>query len=160
MKTQRKSTLQTEAKDTQDPFHDRTSEIIHRYGWKLQGVLGDEEHFPFIYTIGNYQLGLPELLVIGTAQAAHPLNLACERMRKNNRPFLNGELIDWGDKFPLKSLNASDEAKEEYTLQVGAYYGTNGYAVQQILLPDTSGRYPDDPKCEVPYCLIPILTAH
>lgn len=159
MKTQRKSTCQTAVKETQDPFFNRMSKIIRRHGWQLQGVLGDEEHFPFIYTIGNYQLGLPELLVIGTGEAAHSLNSICERMRKNNRPFENGELIDLGGKFPVKSLNAGDQAKEQYTLFVGAYYGTDNYAVQQIVLPDTSGRYPDDPQCEAPYGLVPLLKA-
>ena len=31
------------------------------------------------------------------------------------------------------------------------------YAVQQIVIPDRLGRYPDDPQCDRPYCLIPVL---
>lgn len=120
----------------------------------------NEGNFPFMYTIGNHELRLPELLMIGTDQGGSILNKVCGIMRKNNRPFQDGELIDLGGKFPLKSLNAGDEAKKEYTLFVGAYYETDDYTVQQIVMPDRSGRYPDDPLCEAPYCLAPLLTAH
>ena len=35
-------------------------EIIQRHQWLLQGVMGDDENLPFMYTIGNYEVGLPE----------------------------------------------------------------------------------------------------
>ena len=145
--------------ETQEEFSDRISKCIRQYGWQLQGVMGDEDNFPFIYSIGNQEVGLPELLMIGNRDGS-TLNALCKIMRENNRPFENGELIDLGGKFPLKSLNAGNEAKKEYTLFVGAYYETDDYTVQQIVMPDRSGRYPDDPQCEYPYCLVPVLTTH
>ena len=146
--------------ETQDELDDRISKCIRRYGWQLQGVMGDEDNFPFIYSIGNQEVGLPELLMIGSHRDGSALNALCKIMRENNRPFENGELIDWGGKFPLKSINAGDEAKDKYTLFVGAYYRTDEYAVQQVLMPDRFGRYPDDLRCEYPYCLVPVLTTH
>jgi hypothetical protein len=157
MKSKRKSIPQNEAAHARDPFYEGIEESIRRYGWRLQGVLGDAENLPFIYTIGNHQIGLPELLVIGTEKAANCLNQVCEIMRTNDRPFEDGELIDVGGRFPMKSLNAGDEAKREYTIQVGEYYGTDDYAVQQIVIRDTSGRFPDDPRCQFPYFLAPLL---
>jgi hypothetical protein len=148
---------------SQDADLSLISEEISRHGRFLQrGEIhlrqGIQVDFPFIYTIGNSQLGLPELLMIGShdAEAFHELNQMCETMRKNNRPFEEGELIDLRRKFPLKSVNAGDEAKE-YTVFVEKYYGTNDYAVQQILLPDVWGLYPDDPQCRWPACLAPVL---
>src|ERR1700704_5578999 len=92
MKLERKATLHTEATiEVRDPFYDRIEECIHLHGWRLQGVLGDDETLAFIYTIGNHQLGLPELLIIGTEKAANGLNSVCEVMRTNNRPFEDGE---------------------------------------------------------------------
>jgi hypothetical protein len=59
-------------------FYDRISQSIGDCGWMLIGVLPDpdEDNIPFtidnfedkccfIYTIGNYECGLPELLMIG-----------------------------------------------------------------------------------------------
>ena len=157
MKLQRKYTMHTEATKVRDPFYSRIAKHIREHGWRLQGVLGDEENFPFFYTIGNHQLGLPELLLIGSYDNADILNWVCDKLRRNARPFRDGELIYGYTKLPLKSLNAGDEAKEQYTVQVGQYYGTENYAVLQIVIPDKSGRYPDDPKCDVPFCWIPLL---
>jgi hypothetical protein len=184
------STLQLKAYCTQE-YLNHISEEISRRGWFLQGVWADIE---FVYTIGNHQVGLPELLMVGCNPilATYFLNLVVETMRRNNRPFEAGELIDWERKFPLKSVNVSDELKKstffddytlddfaelidckrkfpfksvnasddakEYTVFVGDYYGTNDYAVQQILIPYTTGQYPGDPEFEMPDCSAPVLT--
>ena len=133
-----------------------TKSIIDRCGWKLCGVFGDRKHFPFMYTIGNYECSLPELLMIGSKNGG-VLNCVCEIMRKRNRPFKDGELIDFGTNFPLKVLNGNDAARV-YAWQVDAYYGTDKYTVQQIVIPDPAGKYPGDPQCVPPFCWVPILT--
>ena len=136
--------------------HDRTAEFIDRFGWKLCGVHGDDDHFPFIYTVGNYQCGLPELLAINCVNG-HLVNSLCEIMRKRKGPFRDGELIKTRyHEYPLKALNTNDDARK-YAWQVDAYYGTDDYAVQQIVIPDSVGRFPGDPRCDVPHCLVPIL---
>ncbi len=148
---------------TDIPRYDEISQTIRDHRWRLMGVLPDPDessnspirYIPFIYTIGNYECGLPELLMIGPGYAGG-LNAIVARMRNNNRAFTDGETIDLGGKSKPKAFRASDEARE-YTFQVGEYYGTNDYAVQQIVLPDTSGRYPDDPRCDVPFCWVPLL---
>jgi hypothetical protein len=96
-----------------------------------------------MHTIGNHQLGLPELLMLGDGRIAPILSAVCEVMRKNNRPFRQDELIDLGAAFPLRIIN--DEATKWFTHTVGDYYGTNDYDVQLILMPDIFGRYPDEP---------------
>ena len=156
MKPQLTSIMHTDTV-VSDPFYDRIAKHINQHGWRLQGVFGDEENFPFFYTIGNHQIGLPELLMIGSDRDADVLNWVCDKLRTNKRSFRDGELIYGYTKLPLKSLNAGDEAKREYTIQVGQYYETEDYSVQQIVIPDKSGRYPDDPRCDVPYCLVPLL---
>lgn len=132
------------------------AECIDQYGWRLCGVFGDKDHFPFIYSIGNHECGLPKLLEIGSNDAC-VMNEICEKMRMQGRRFRNGELIDIGAKYPLKVLNANSDARQ-YAWQVGVYYETDDYSVQQIVTPDGSGRYPGDSKCAEPYCLVPILT--
>lgn len=121
------------------------------------GVFGEDDYPPFMYTIGNYEYGLPELLIIGSTQNARALNVICERMHKQGCPFTDGELIDLGGTYPLMALDAGGAAREQYTVQVGEYYQTDDYSVQQIVIPDPLGRYPFDPDCAAPFCLIPIL---
>jgi hypothetical protein len=157
MKTQCKSANPAPRVKARKPLSpDGTAENIDRFGWKLCGVLGDGDHFPFIHTLGNHGCGLPELLTIG-CDNGDVVNSVCELMRKRNRPFRDGELIELRYyEYPLKALDANDEAKI-YAWRVEAYYGTDDYTVQQLLIPDSSGRYPGDPECAVPWCLVPIL---
>ena len=157
MNTQLKPVNQAQNVKSRDTFsRERTAELIDRFGWKLCDVRGDDEYFPFIYTIGNYEWGMPELLAIDCVNG-DVLNSLCKMMRKRKAPFWDGELIKLDCcKYPVKALNTNDDAVK-YTWQVEAYYGTDAYAVQQIVIPDSFGRYPGDPQCEAPCCLVPIL---
>ena len=145
------------------PRYDEISQTISDYGWRLVGVIPDPDessnspirYVPFIYTIGNYECGLPELLMIGHVYAG-ALNAIVASMRNNNHAFTDGEIIDLGGKSKPKAFWANDEARE-FTVQVGVYYGTNDYAVQQIVFPDPSGRFPDDPRCDRPFRFVPLL---
>ena len=148
---------------TDIPRYDEISQTIRDHGWMLMGVLPDPDessdsvirYIPFIYTIGNYECGLPELLMIGHVYAG-ALNAIVASMRNNNHAFTDGEIIDLGGKSKPKAFWANDEARE-FTVQVGEYYGTNDYAVQQIVFPDPSGRFPDDPGCDRPFRFVPLL---
>ena len=130
---------------------------IMAHGQHLMMVGGNP---PFIYTIGNHLHNLPELLVIGCPMSmGHVVNLLCDRMRTQGTPFDNGGLVDIGGKVPLKIINAHPVVKDEYTIQAGQYFGTEDYAVQQILIPDLEGRYPGEAGCAKPYRLIPVFAA-
>jgi Domain of unknown function (DUF4262) len=144
------------------PLYDKIAQAISEIGWSPMCVLPDPDErtgsLPFIYSIGNCECGLPELLMIGCAYegGSSLLNTIIARMRHYNRAFTDGESIDLGKKLQPKAFWANEEAKE-YTVQVGEYYGTNDYAVQQIVAPDTLGRYPEDPQCDLPFRLVPLL---
>jgi uncharacterized protein DUF4262 len=118
----------TEAPYTDAENDDRISEEIRLRGWALQGTL-DNESIDYMFTVGNTPLALPELLMLGDDRIAPILNAVCELMRRNNRAFREGELIDLGAAFPLKAMKCR----------------TNGYGIQPILMPDIFGRYPDEP---------------
>lgn len=109
---------------------------------------------PYMYTIGNHEWGLPELIFIGDSDEkfAHVLNrLGRMKRGEERRAFHNGELVSLGGKFPVKIVDASARAKQEFTLVVGQFYGTEDYRVQQIVLCDTQGKFPGDPGCAEPY---------
>jgi hypothetical protein len=118
------------------------AEKIRDRGWAQAAQMFDEVSLSIFYTIGNYERGLPELIMIASDQDGGAiLDAVCGVMRKNNRLFADGEFIETGYNFPLKALNVSDEVKEKYTPKVGDYYRTNDYALQQIVRPDASGGY-------------------
>lgn len=115
---------------------------------------------PFMYTIGNHAHGLPELLIIGTADDAfvHLLNHLGRMQRDRGRGFADEELVRIGGTHPLRIVDAGVTGRNEYATLVGLYYFAPKYEVRQVLLPDTQGRWPDTPGCDVPYARQPVLS--
>lgn len=114
---------------------------IAAHGQHLFGVPG------FVYTIGNHQHGLPELLTVGNFPpdvVSVCLNILGERMREEGKAFEEGLLVDDRFHFAFKVRKCGPRAKADYTVQAGAFYGTDDYEVLQIMLCDKSGRYPGD----------------
>jgi Domain of unknown function (DUF4262) len=144
-------------------FHRRN---IAQVGQSLLGVLPTAEDppdaLPFSYTIGNYEQGLPELLLVAnlpSQTAGALLNEMGRRMRAAGRPYNDGERVSFGGKLLVKIIEAGGHAKKEYTIQVGRYYGIpdDEYRVQQVLMPDANGVFPDESGCQKPYSEQPVL---
>jgi len=138
-----------------EEFYATIENNITNSGQHLQAVFSTkpEDGPPFIYTIGNHQRGLPELLIVGNygASFAAILNDLGRRMRERNRPFDNGELVSLGGSFPLKMVDVPSTVNETFCIQVGRYYGTEEFRVQQAVLCDPKGRFPGDEGCDRPY---------
>ncbi|MGH7033820.1 MAG: DUF4262 domain-containing protein [Stellaceae bacterium] len=116
---------------------------------------------PFMYTIGNYHRGLPELLVVDTDAefVAGILNRLGKIQRDRGKAFDDEELVSLGGKFPIRIVDAGLIGGKRYATFVGIFYGTDSYEVRQVILPDTQGRWPDTPGCDAPYRNQPILSA-
>jgi hypothetical protein len=116
---------------------------------------------PFMYSIGNHEQGLPELLIVGTAEKifADVLNRLGKLQRDRSKALLDEELVSVGGKCPLRVVDAGEVGRTQYATFVGVYYETTNYEVRQILLPDIQGRWPDTPGCDAPYRNQPILSA-
>ena len=116
---------------------------------------------PFMYTIGNYHRGLPELLVIGTDSdvIAGVLNRLGEMQRDRAKAYADEEVVSVGGKFPVRIVDAGIIGRKRYATFVGIFYGTDSYDVRQVVLPDTQGRWPDTPGCDAPYRNQPVLSA-
>lgn len=144
-------------------LHESTRVNISEYGQAIIGVGRGDTSPPFVYSIGNHEKGLPELLLIGGFHGPYVtvVNLIGSIMRDRGTKFTNGEIVDFKAKYPVKLIDASELAKTEYTVQAGQYYETEDYDVMQILLADPMGVFPDDPACaeafRVPVLLKPIV---
>jgi hypothetical protein len=133
-------------------FYAEMREIIREHGRHILGVFNCEDTTgpEFAYTIGNHDKGLPELLVIGTPKGGFLNDLSLIMINRGEQ-FADGEIVDIGGRFPVKVVDANPAVRDEFTIQAGQYYGTEDYAVQQVLIPDREGRFPGDPNCDEPY---------
>jgi hypothetical protein len=138
-------------------FYEDIDNDIRRDGRSVLCIRGEEDSLPFAYTIGNALKGLPELLMVGTSKGGL-LNDLSQKMIDRGRGFDDGEIVSLGGKFPVKIITANDgRAQREFTIQAGQYLDRQDYVVQQVLVPDRSGRYPDDPQCQPPFSTFPVL---
>jgi hypothetical protein len=107
-------------------------ETIRRHGWALQGLDGDEDGPPYVYTVGLSGFGHPELIVFATAQAAAArlLNELGELVRAG-RTLVAGQRVvaPSGD----VHLLAFPEA-EHWLFAADDLYGTPGGAGVRALL--------------------------
>lgn len=142
-----------------------TRENIKKHGQHLIGVFPvDEADQWFIYTIGNFEKGYAELLCVGIPAEktlAWALNTLHKLRKERGASFANGELVDLGGRYPVKIIDAVAPAtKQDYTLQVSAYYDRDDYKVQQVILCDPKGKWPGEKGCQEPYASQPNLGAH
>lgn len=126
---------------------------ILKHGQHLWGVFpsdADSHDDVFVYTIGNTEHKLPELLLIGNYPSnivGGILNALGSIQRQRGFAFHDGEMVDINASKPVKIRNCTGPVKEEYTVQVGQFYGHEDYVVQQVLLCDAEGIYPDASGC-------------
>lgn len=120
------------------------------------GTTDDPLPWPYVYTIGNWRERLPEIICLGADLTNHGqlLNLASDAQRNRGRAFEHGEIAPLGEgaRFPVKWLDVTNDlVKHEYTGRAGWYLRTQDYQIRQMVMPDTEGRFPGDPKCAEPY---------
>jgi hypothetical protein len=103
----------------------------------------------FVYTVGNFEAGMPELLITGKiANAFAPLlNHLGKLQRDRGFGFRVGEAVSLGGKFPVHMIDAGEAGRTQCALLVGSFYGTADFALLQVLFPDPAGRWPGDPRC-------------
>ena len=145
-------------------FREAIRANIEKHGRCIQVVGGAESDppgtQPFMYTIGNHTLGLPELLIVGTNKKMFSgvLNALSKMQSDRGRAFEDEELVSVGGKFPLRIIDTGEIGHRRYAYFARIYYASETVEVRQVLLPDTQGRWPDTPGCDAPYRAQPILS--
>lgn len=119
---------------------------IEKSGQHLFGVFGPTKNECFMYTVGNANAGLPELLCIGSFDPqviGAMLNQMGDMQRRAGKAFEEGFVdIDWT--IPVKVRKASGDVNERFTIQAGQYLGHENYTVLQVMICDWQGKYPGD----------------
>ncbi len=139
-------------------FYRDMAHVIAEHQRQLIAVPRSKTSPGFIYTVGNQEKALPELLLIGVTgtMVSWLVNDLCNKMVEARKPFKDGEEVSVGGDYPVKMYNADKRAHVLYTIQAGQFYGNEDYHVQQVVLCDKKGRWPDDPLCHKDY-RVPVL---
>ena len=138
----------------------KIEETVARVGWSVMHIFpGDDGSPGFCYTIGNADRGLPELLLIGgCGDSWHAcLNAVTEVLRKRGRAFDDGERVEYGARFPVLVFDARDDVRDHFTLLAGDHLGHEAYRVQQVVVADPQGRFPNEDGCAEPYRSVPVF---
>jgi hypothetical protein len=136
---------------------------IERTGRSLVGVFPnkdsqDQINDAFTYSVGNCLKGLPELLVIGIFNDEYVINAASKIMVERGHKFGDGEVVDFGGRWPVRVFDAHDDVKDRYTIQVGSILrrSDDSYEVQQIVFCDKAGKFPWEAGCAAPYSRVKV----
>jgi hypothetical protein len=149
----------------EDDTEARVVRDIHQHGWHVvivrSAVHDQETEGPwsddprshaayealFAYTVGlEYSFGHPEVVLVGGWQRAHPFLNAVGDLVRDGRRFLAGDTSDQ----VLDGLVVRFDAVSEICrndLLTWAHWAVHRqhFEALQLVLPDTSGRWPGDP---------------
>jgi hypothetical protein len=148
-----------------DELHAKVRDNIKRTGRHIMYVFPNEDdpdkmNGYFGYSIGNTNKGLPELLLVGNIEPRYMMaliNTLSQKMLDRGRKFDDGELVDLGGKIPMCIVDASDEVKDRFTIQCENFLDAGrDYAVQQIVMPDKTGKLPWQEGCADPYAKVKV----
>ena len=77
-------------------------------------------------------------------------------MLEAGKRYGNGQRINLGGEHDLQVWDTTPVAKIQYTRQATEFFQSSDYLVQQVVMPDPKGRYPDDKRCHKRY-RVPVL---
>jgi hypothetical protein len=138
-----------------DKSEQRIVDDIARVGWHVLGVLAGENQPPFAYSIGMMPtLGHPEIVLFGLDHklAATIINIMGKEIRGGRffrEPGLYEGLIE---RFACKIRPVSKSSHKSYlgyALWHEHHIGQAGkLEAVQLLWPDKTGLFPDEPGCD------------
>src|SRR5262245_12591297 len=113
-------------------FRRKTADDIEKHGRTVIGVFPvkgskDPINEAFIYSIGNAERGLPELLVVGSFEMGFVVNRLSEIMIERGGKFEDGELVSLGGEHSVCVVDAADSVKANYTVQATNWHGSEDY---------------------------------
>ena len=139
-----------EIKTSTFALYSHIANVIAKHKRIVMAIPGNKKNPSFFYTIGNQEKNIPELLLLGNFEPdsiTAALNALSDLLVERGKPFDEGELINLGGEHSVAVWNTQPKVHHEYTVQAGQFYGNEDYEVQQVVIPDKNGRWPDNPLC-------------
>lgn len=119
---------------------------IRECGWVVQGVMGSEGIPSYVYTVGLFKKGLPEVVVLGlpSGVAMHTLNDIAAQMIAGTLVLEDGKVVDevFGGRVKAKFKRISKEQAHK-ALKIARILSNETLdAAFQLIWPDAEGRFP------------------
>lgn len=140
--------------------HSQAQDHIDRHGWSVVAVGADTDHPPRCYTVGLTEKTRPELFMCGAAieQMYLLVNQLAARAVARPLPYGHGTALD--DLLGGEHIAVIIDGTENPDLPLGmanGRYGRDRVRVQQLVWPDTGGRYPWHADYDHAGCPQPLL---
>jgi hypothetical protein len=149
----------------EDDFEARVVRDIHEHGWHVvivrSGVHEHETDGPwagdprsqaayealFTYTVGlEHSFGHPEVVLLGEWRHAHPFLNAVGDLVRDGRRFQAHDTSDQVlEGFVVRFDPVADVCRAELLTWAHWAVGRRDFGALQLVLPDTSHRWPEDP---------------
>lgn len=144
-------------------YWEKLLKIAEAHGWAVQTVLSDGVKPGYSYTVGLSKRGLPEMLIVGLDQkfAQTILNNAVAKLVDGKITGRPGELVSELANLPLAPRFSSDGVIEEFALGARRYARETGSSMTliQLVLPDRTGLFPWDARCDPNHLITQALTS-
>lgn len=131
----------------QDEYLNHILELIHEYGWAVQGVGAGDGEPTFSYTVGLHGKGAPEFILFGLPfEIAQPILNDLAKRAANGTRFEHGQVLDDVLRgYPAMLLEVGDTTEHltvanriaEPTLPIGGQI-----KAWQVAYPDRDGLWP------------------
>lgn len=140
---------------------------VAEYGMAVIGVFPDpvEGAMGFAYTMGMYDVGLPEVIVFGLPpDVSQPVlnDLCLPLVRAGGGVLEPGERDDvFGGGVKAMLIEADEEDAAKYVTFSATVHDRASVPVMQLCWPDANGLWPWQHGCQTPYPLLgePVLGA-
>ncbi len=152
-----------ELPEPRDQFDEKLVADVREYGWHC--VLVADEHHPehaeanaalephpvydagFAYTVGvGLSFAHPELILIGRWQHAHAILGAVVSLVSDGHRFAAGDESDEVlDGYRVSFAAVSEQRRVELLTCVDWLHHGGPFEALQLILPDSAGRWPEDP---------------
>ncbi|QIR16641.1 DUF4262 domain-containing protein [Shewanella aestuarii] len=151
---------------TQSEFHLDMLKKIQDKGFVTIGIQPEEDNFPFVYTVGLADKGMPDLIVVGNMSQSlmSTIIIKVAKLFEENGPTVG--IIEGLIKVPLKIVSVDPEIVADKMLVTDAYnaYKAHDNYFVQILWPDEEGRFPDNVNFSKKFAdateILPLRKAH
>lgn len=132
---------------------------VAKYGWHITGVFHGEDTPPFAYSVGAWDLALPELLIVGLGyQSGGAILNEILGAARDGLELKEGVAYNQFANFPLYFKALTPNQAHEWTTMACTYHtkgkgkagSTVPFLVLQVVYPDPKGRYPWDKGYDFP----------
>ena len=132
-----------------EDYHLKVDENVAKFGFHITFVMEDENGPSFCYSTGLYKsYQIPEVFLSGLPQSLS-FSLVADYAKKYKENILevNKKINSFSEDFdfPVYFIEVEEEKLKDYDYASQHFYGNENYKCVQLIYPDTTGKFPNEP---------------